>query len=340
MSPLRLSSKLSFPATLLALAALGAVACDDTSSTGTGGTSGSTTSSSTSTTTSSSSTGTGGDCTGIIGAGDVCAGTGFGGGETSQATASVKAKIVDEKGAPVVGQPVYICGVDICSEPGTTGADGSVTLATTLPMMKRPAFKFGDSVEYAELGIPLLTATTDFTTVGTGVLATGKLTGTTGAPFAAGASVKSGDVTIDVPAGGSVVVNTLVYDTCEKQDFHAATVPMTNLGPVLDPVMVSGVPADFKVLYAVGPAGTTLCPAAKVTVALPHATTQPNDFGWAPGAKVEFWVMTLDASQEYAPYAGWAKASDGVVSADGTTASTVEPGGFAYLDNFAVRLAQ
>ena len=40
---------------------------------------------------------------------------------------------------------------------------------------------------------------------------------------------------------------------------------------------------------------------------------------------------------EYAPYGGWAKASDGVVSDDGKTASTVDGGGFIYLDNFAIR---
>ena len=33
---------------------------------------------------------------------------------------AVTAKIVDETGAPVVGQPLYICGIDICSNPEMT----------------------------------------------------------------------------------------------------------------------------------------------------------------------------------------------------------------------------
>ncbi len=86
------------------------------------------------------------------------------------------------------------------------------------------------------------------------------------------------------------------------------------------------------------PTETTLCPPVKVTVALPHATMTPNDLGWAAGTAVEFWMTTADVGQTYAPYAGWAKMSDGAVSTDGMSVSTADGQGFILLENFAIRL--
>lgn len=243
---------------------------------------------------------------------------------------TVTAKLVDQDGAPVAGQPVYICGIDICSAPGKSAADGSVSITTNL-MMKKPAFKFGDAVAYSELAIPLTMATTAIGTVGTGKLPA------SGPVLTAGADAVSGDVTLSIPAGAAITIDDLIYDTPDKQQFRAVSIPVAQEGPVLDPVKVNGVSAAFELVYAIGPAQTTLCPAAEVTVALPNAKMMPNDLGWAPKTKIEFWVMTVDVGQTYAPYAGWAKASDGVVSDDGKTASTVDGGGLNYLDNFAIR---
>lgn len=93
----------------------------------------------------------------------------------------------------------------------------------------------------------------------------------------------------------------------------------------------------FGLLYGLAPAETTICPPAAVTVALPHATTSPNDLGWMAGTAVEFWEMTTDTGQTWAPYAGWAKISDGTVSADGTSVSTKPGQGFPFLETFAIR---
>jgi hypothetical protein len=247
----------------------------------------------------------------------------------------VTATIVDETGAPVVGQPTFICGTDICSKAGTTSANGGVTLTTTIATMKSPAFKFGDAITYAEMAVPLKTADTDFTTVGTHVLATGKLSDKPGAPLTPGMNATSGDVTVSIPAGGSVGFD-IAHSTCgDVQMFRAVNIPLTNEGPILDAVTVGdGGPAGFKLLYGVTPAETWICPGAKVTVAL------PSGLGWAPGVAVEFWIMTTDAGQTYAPYGGWAKMSDGVVSADGKSVATVDGAGFVYLENFAIRLKQ
>lgn len=201
----------------------------------------------------------------------------YGGGEVSvTGQKSVKAKIVDETGAPVVGQPIFICGTDICSMPGTTGANGSASISTSLTE-KKPAFKFGDTVSYAELAIPLTVPMTDFTQGGTMVLATGKLAGKPGAALTPGTDATSGDVTVSVPAGATVGISPLVYDTPDKQKLRTVGIPIANVGPVLDPVMVGDAGAGFALLYGLAPAETPVCPAAKVTVALPHATTTPND---------------------------------------------------------------
>jgi hypothetical protein len=230
----------------------------------------------------------------------------YGGGETSVTGRSVKAKIVDETGAPVAGQPIFICGLNVCTSappgqpPYATQADGTAIIATMLAEMK-PAFKFGDAVSYAELAIPLTQSTIDFTNGGTAVIATGKLAGKPGAALTPGTSATSGDVTITLPAGSSVGINQLVYGTADQMLFRSVNIPLANVGPVLDPVLVDDAGAGFGLLYGVAPAETTLCPAAQVTVSIPAS------LGWTAGAAVEFWIMTTDTGQTYAPYAGWAK---------------------------------
>ncbi|HEX4404591.1 MAG TPA: hypothetical protein VH560_07175 [Polyangia bacterium] len=48
-----------------------------------------------------------------------------------------------------------------------------------------------------------------------------------------------------------------------------------------------------------------------------------------------------DTGEQDSPYAGWSKMSDGVVSADGASASTIAgpTQGFVYLSTFAIRKA-
>ena len=262
----------------------------------------------------------------------------YGGGEASLAGTSVTAAIVDENGAPVASQITYICGLDLCSNPVKTNASGNVSLQFAYSE-KRPAFKYGDSVNFAEFAVPLLKAATDFTT-GAQSLASGRLSDKPGATLSPGSDAKSGDVTVSVPTGGLVSINTLVFDTAESQKFRAVEIPLTHLGPVLASAnLAAGEPA-FALVYGVAPSGTLLCAAAKVTVTLPHETAKPyNDLGWAPGTAVEFWITTVDVGQEYAPYAGWAKASNGVVSADGASVRTSPGEGFLTLENFALRKA-
>jgi hypothetical protein len=251
----------------------------------------------------------------------------YGGGETTLHEGSVVANLVDENDAPVAaGQPLYICGINICANPGMTTATGGASLTTNLSM-KKPAFKFGDSLTYAEFGIPLTASATDFTMMGTGKIGTGKLSDKPGAALTAGTSATSGDVTVTMPAGSTVSVDELVYSTPDMQMFRSVNVPLTNAALILP-----STPAGFALLYGVAPTETTFCPAAQVSVAIPAS------LGWQPGAAVEFWITTMDTGQTYAPYAGWALASEGAVSADGKTVTTTAGQGFLDLENFAVRL--
>jgi hypothetical protein len=107
-------------------------------------------------------------------------------------------------------------------------------------------------------------------------------------------------------------------------------IPLANLAQVFAPVKINGASADFGVVYGVAPAETPICPRAKIAVAV------TGSIGWAPGTAVEFWITTNDTGQEYAPYAVWAKMSDGVVRQDGA-AETVDGQGFSFLETFAIR---
>ncbi len=183
--------------------------------------------------------------------------------------------------------------------------------------MKKAAFKFGDTLDYAELAIPLTAMSSDFTTGGA-VLATGKLSDKPGATLTPGMPATSGDVTVTVPAGAMVDIDPLVYTTPDSEKLRTVSIPVANVGPVLDPVMAGSMPADFKLLYGLAPARDDDLPGSANDPSPCH--TRPSRPTTSVGHRApqwRFWVMTTDVGQTYAPYAGWAKASDGTVSADG-----------------------
>jgi hypothetical protein len=87
----------------------------------------------------------------------------------------------------------------------------------------------------------------------------------------------------------------------------------------------------FGILYALTPSGTELCPPAALTV--------PNSANFPARSSVEIFLHGTDILESWAPYGGWAKVSDGVVSEDGRTVSTVEGGGLPGLSVVGIRLA-
>lgn len=271
-------------------------------------------------------------CDTIFATGFECCSSGgpYSGGEPAGQGGAVTATIVDQTGAALSNQPTYICGLNLCTSDNPTNSSGSVSYSTAFNMTK-PAFKFGDTISYAEFAIPVTpNSTTNFGTIQTGKFpALGS-----GSTLTPGTAAVSGDVTVSLAVGSTISIDVLDYSTSDEQKLRTVAIPVTAQSSMLLPCSNCG----FQLLYGITPAETTICPAATVTVALPHQTQTPNDFGWAPGATVEFWVTTIDTSQQYAPYAGWREISGGTVSADGTSISTNAGEGFNFLESFAARL--
>jgi hypothetical protein len=85
----------------------------------------------------------------------------------------------------------------------------------------------------------------------------------------------------------------------------------------------------FGIIVALTPEGTEVCPAAKLTV--------PNSPGWPAGSAVEIYLHGVDVAEAWAPYGGWAKVSDGIVSSDGASVTTVDGSGLPELSVVGIR---
>jgi len=224
--------------------------------------------------------------------GNTCKGAGFGGGESPQPVTSATATIIkDTAGVPVAGLSANM-------------------------NFKSPALRFGDGLVYPQLLAKIDEPATTFA-----FLVTAKFPDS-GPALVPGSVVKSGDLTLALPAGGAIQVDTLSYDTPDKQALRAVTLPVSE-----QVALIRGM--GFEILLAVAPAATTFCPPAAVTV--------PNSPEWPAGTSAEFFVMGGDVSQEWAPWAAWTHITDGVVSADGKTITTYAAGGLPVLATLAIR---
>ncbi len=185
--------------------------------------------------------------------------------------------------------------------------------------LTKPAFKYGDGLDWAKLAQPVQGGDTNVGTVTAVKLpAVG-----TGDMFAPGASAKSNGGTIDIDAAGQVTVDELVYEDPTTQTFRVAEIKDISQIPAIDPTIL--------IAYGVAPMETEFCPPAKL-----HA---PNTLNWPAGAKVELLIHGLEVGQEWAPYSGWAKVSDATVSADGSEIVTDDGQGIPLLSTFGFRLA-
>jgi hypothetical protein len=253
----------------------------------------------------------GGGQSGASGSPMCLAGPGYGGNETTTEVATVTASIVDLSGTPVANLPAQVTGIDL-SFPGTTSANHA---------LKSPMLRFGDSISWAELAVPVTMASASLGTLTTAPLPA------TGATFMPGGDAMSSGVTISLATGAAVSIDQLNYSTAAEQLFRAVQIPIAAEGSL------PGIAAhSFVVLYGVTPLETTFCPAARVAV--PNNLAPPL----AAGAMVEFWGFGIDTLQLWAPYGDWTKISDGEVSADGTTISTAAGQGFPVLESFAIRV--
>ncbi|MCC6214999.1 MAG: hypothetical protein IT376_09030 [Polyangiaceae bacterium] len=262
-----------------------------------------------------------GGASGAAGSAPECPGPGYGEPQTPRRVGLVTATVVEVGGAPIVDQLVLVCGLASCFN-GTTGGDGAVGVRANENMLK-PAFKFGDGLTHALLARPLPAGAEDYAL---GTVTTAPLPPyAAGQPLVAGATVSSGGVTLGLAADADVDLDKLTYAQADRRGFRAVSIPVEHVPGALEAT------PPLALVWGLAPVETHLCPPAKLTV--------PNDAGWAPGASVEVLVHGAAIEEAWAPYGGWGKVSDAVVSADGARVETVEGGGLPLLSAIGLRLA-
>jgi hypothetical protein len=235
----------------------------------------------------------------------------------------VSATVLTPDGAPAVGALFEVCGINVCTSPRFTDADGSGAVFVEEPTQK-PALKFGDALEFGELALlfdPTPGGQSDLGTVYTTVLPA------EGVPIAPGAPAESAGVTLTLAANGTIEIDEATYQTEKSRQFRAAELPGEGLTPLLD----HG--AGLEHVFTLAPLGARLCP--------PAALSLPNAEGWAPGTAVEFLVQGFDVGDEpgnqpFAPYGEWQTFATGSVSTDGSTL-VVTDGGLPVISNVGVR---
>jgi len=252
-----------------------------------------------------------------------CEGPGYYGETPKVQVLHISAIIIDENGNRVPDMWAYACGTNVCIK-GTTDSNGVVVIDTDSQQVK-PAFKYGDGRTHAKFA--LLLAGDQPVSVDLGEQRTVAFDPpASGAELAPGLTASSRGVELRLAADANrVKPDPFDYDTDDLRKFRAAAVSTENA-----PAAVAA-SLGFGMLYALTPSGTELCPPAALTV--------PNSANFPSGSPVEVFLHGTDILESWAPYGGWAKVSDGVVSEDGTTVSTVEGGGLPALSVIGIRLA-
>lgn len=250
---------------------------------------------------------------------------------TSYADASIPSVMVgkvtitvhETDGAPVVGTPVTVCGVDVCSNLEHTDPDGSASVKLTSAVTK-PALKFGDGLAYAELAVLLDDAAdgASFPDLTLPALPA------EGSPIAACTTSRSNGVELTLAPNATFTLDQFPpYDTADSRAFRAAELPPDQFPDGID----HG--AGLERLFALAPLGAVICPPAELRL--------PNVANWEPGTRVEFLVQGFgvgieDGDQPFAPYGDWQSVATGVVDASGETLRTTH-GGLPIISNVGVR---
>ena len=209
---------------------------------------------------------------------------------------TVNVTVEDELGAPVVDEPLLLCGVDLCSIPVNSDAMGQATLTSPAATLDRPLLKPNNSLNFAKIGYPYESGTT--------------LSGIfpriidSGSAIAAGSTVDADGAVLTVPEGGAVVVDDLVYFETDQQTFRAVVVD--------NQVVISQIlGAGFAMIVGLGPADTLFCPGATLTI--------PNSGDLGANTVVEVLGQEISVFEGFGPYGEWNVIAEGTVSADGMT---------------------
>jgi hypothetical protein len=230
----------------------------------------------------------------------------------------VRATLSVPSGEAAADLPVQICGLNSCLP---LNADQNGVLNYTYrpkQEMFRPAFKYGDGFDYAELAAPLTESNPNL-----GELVALPLPPLSqGAEFPKSGPVTNGDVTLRLASNGSVEHDRLTYSDDGELVFRSVEVPVADSPQALPPNL------GFELAYGVTPLGSTFCPAAAISL--------KNTLDWAPGTEVEIFVQGLDVSEKWAPYATWLQVAEARVSSDGKSIDSTS-GGIPILSSIALR---
>lgn len=225
----------------------------------------------------------------------------------------VSGQLVDEQGEPTSAGLVQVCGRDRCINARVTSSGKLAEVVDDT--LDAPTCKFGDGLTWGKLAIPLESGDTNL-----GTLTTVRLPDfSESVPFAAGTTVSSGGVTLQLAAEARVEVDFLTYEDEAQQGFRAAALPEAALTQLNQ---------DFAAGFVLSPVETRICPSPALSL--------ENTANLAPGTALELFVLGLDVAEHQAPYGQWQKVGEGQVTDDGATLEF--PDGLPLLTAIAVRV--
>lgn len=208
----------------------------------------------------------------------------------------VSGLIVDDRGEPTSSGLVQVCSKDRCINADVP--DTGVLMHRVNGSMNAPACKFGNGKAWGKLAVPLGPRDTNLGTL----IAVRLPPFSEAAALEPGGAATSAGVTLTLSNDAKVEVDTLTYEDASEHGFRAAQLPDAALEPLGQ---------DFALGFALSPVETHICPSPALSV--------ENSTALPAGAELELYVLGLDVLEAWAPYAGWQKVGEGVVSDDGQT---------------------
>ncbi len=237
----------------------------------------------------------------------------------------ITATFIDQDGMPAAGVQTTVCGTNICSTPADSDASGMVAVdASSIMMFSDPRFNAGhNGLLYAKLSGPIPTIPAhDFGTVRVIRLDDFPM----GVEFSPGGTVTQNGVSLTLAADADIKHSLVDYPEEEQRVFRGAVVDISAWPASEKPQVDATLGIDTLVVAM--PLGSAVCPGADMSF--------DNVTGLAAGAEVDIYLNGSKTFKHYAPYGEWAKVSEGVVSADGTTIDTKEGMGIESLGTFGI----
>ncbi len=236
----------------------------------------------------------------------------------AQAFEELRGSVVDDAGKAVAGITAQTCGTNLCLQ-GETDDTGYVLHQRAIAL-RRPAFKYGDGLRYAQFAFLL----PDQPVIDVGEQTTVPLlTGKGGDRLEVGAEMTSRGVTLSIAADAQLSLNLLDFPDEADHVFTAYEMPRA-----VWPDAVAD-QYDLERVVALGPLKTEICPPAEVRL--------PNSEGWEPDTEVEILLHVTDVAHHWALYGEWGQVADAVVSEDGAEVVTIDGTGVGQLGVIGLR---